>query len=140
MPTGDPLPAPSFGTITVRLVNDDIAARRVEALVNEANDRLVLGGHAAGALLSRGGIEIHREAIAKAPAKLGSVVRTGTGKLATRYIYHAVVIDHAVSKTTSVAHIVEAVRGVLACALTDGVRSIAMPLLGEGVGGLGGQP
>jgi len=139
MPTGDPLPAHSFGTITVRLVNDDIAARRVEALVNEANDRLVMGGHAAGALLSRGGIEIHKEAIAKAPAKLGSVVRTGTGKLATRYIYHAVVIDHAAGKTTSVAHVVEAVRGVLACALTDGVRSIAMPLLGEGVGGLGVQ-
>src|SRR4030042_1841114 len=82
MPTGDPLPAHSFGTITVRLVNDNIAARRVEALVNEANDRLVLGGHAARAPLSRGG---------------------------------------------------------LACALTDGVRSSAMPLLGEGVGGLGVQ-
>jgi O-acetyl-ADP-ribose deacetylase (regulator of RNase III) len=137
MPTGDPLPGHSFGTITVRLVNDDIAARRVDAMVNEANDRLVMSGDAGAALLSRGGIGIHKEAIAKAPATLGSVVRTGTGKLATRYVYHAVVIDHAAGKTTSVAHVVEAVRGVLACALTDGVRSLAMPLLGEGAGGLG---
>ena len=137
MPTGDPLPGHSFGTITVRLVNDDIAARRVEAVVNEANDRLVMGGDVAAALPSRGRIEGHKEAIAKAPAKLGSVVRTATGKLATRYVYHAVVIDHAAGKTSSLAHVVEAVRGILACALTDGVRSLAMPLLGEGTGGLG---
>jgi O-acetyl-ADP-ribose deacetylase (regulator of RNase III) len=137
MPTGDPLPAHSFGSITVRLVNDDIAARRVEAVVTEADDRLPTGGDTVAALLSRGGIGIHKEDVAEAQAQLGSVVRTATGKLARRYVYHAVVIDHDAGKTTSLAHVVEAVRGALACTLTDGVRTVAMPLLGAGTRGLG---
>ena len=121
----------------MRLVCDNIAERKADALVNAANDRLVMGGGVAAALLARGGIEIHQEAIVHAPAALGSVVRTGAGKLAARYVYHAVVIDYDVSKGTSASDVVVAVRGVLACALKDGVRTLAMPLFGAGVGGLG---
>ena len=136
MPTGDPLPAHSFGSITVRLVNDNIAARRADALVNAANNRLVMGGGVAAALLSQGGIEIHQEAIAHAPVPLGAVVRTRAGRLTAKYVYHAVVIDYDARRDTSVGDVVVVIRGVLACALTDGVRSLAMPLLGAGVGGL----
>ena len=90
----------------------------------------------AAALRSRGGIEIHKQAIAHAPAPLGSVVRTWAGKLPARYVYHAVVIDYDVSKGTSASDVVAAVRSSLACARQDGIRSIAMPLFGAGVGGL----
>jgi O-acetyl-ADP-ribose deacetylase len=137
MLTGDPLPAHSFGSITVRLVNDNIAARRADALVNAANNRLVMGGGVAAALLARGGIEIHQEAATHAPAPLGSVVRTRAGRLTAKYVYHGVVIDYDVRRGASVSDVVAVVRGVLACTLTDGVRSLAMPLLGAGVGGLG---
>jgi O-acetyl-ADP-ribose deacetylase (regulator of RNase III) len=68
---------------------------------------------------------------------LGSAVRTGAGKLAARYVYHAVVIDYDISKGTSVGDVVVAVRGVLAFAREDRVRTLAMLLFGAGVGGLG---
>ena len=136
MASSDGTLARTFGAITVRLVHDSIAARRVDALVSAANDRLVMGGGVAATLRSRGAIEIHQEAIAHAPAPLGSVVRTGAGKLDARYVYHAVVIDYDVSKGTSAGDVVAAVRGVLAQAEADGVNSLALPLFGAGVGGL----
>src|SRR3989304_7413691 len=90
-----------FGTITVRLVHDSIAAREVDGVILGANTQLLMGGGVAGAARGRGGIEIQKEALARAPAPLGSVVRTRAGKLAARYVYHAVVIDEDVSKGTS---------------------------------------
>jgi O-acetyl-ADP-ribose deacetylase (regulator of RNase III) len=137
MPIGDPLPPHSFGSITVWLVHDEIADRHADAMVVASNTQLEMVGGAGATLLSRGGVEIHREAVAQAPAKLGSVVRTSAGRLSAQYLYHAVVIDHDVSKDMWVGDIVLAVRGILACALTDGVRTLAMPLLGVRAGGLG---
>ena len=136
MPTADPLPAHSFGSITVRLVFDNIAERKADALVNAANNRLVMRGGVAAALLARGGIQIQQEAIVHAPVSGGGVVRTGAGTLMARYVYHAVMINYNVSKRTAVRDLIAAIRGVLACALTDGVRSLAMPLFGVGAGGL----
>jgi O-acetyl-ADP-ribose deacetylase (regulator of RNase III) len=136
MPVHDPLPAHSFGSITVRLVFDNLAERKADALVNAANNRLVMKGGLAATLVARGGIEIQQEAITHAPVPPGGVVRTGAGTLMARYVYHAVVINSQVSKRVSVRDLIAALRGVLACALTDGVRSLAMPLFGVGAGGL----
>jgi O-acetyl-ADP-ribose deacetylase (regulator of RNase III) len=126
----------TFGEVTVWLVNDDIAARKADVLVNAANDRLQMGGGVAGALRAKGGIAIHQEAIRHAPAKLGSVVRTGAGALDARYVYHAVVIEYDLSKGTSAVDIGEAVRNLMKMAIADDVRSVALPLFGAGVGGL----
>src|SRR3989304_10045107 len=87
-----------FGTIPVRLVHDSIAAREVDAVILGANTQLLMGGGVASAVLGRGGIEIQKEALTRAPAPLGSVVRTRAGKLPARSLYHAVVIDEAGSK------------------------------------------
>jgi O-acetyl-ADP-ribose deacetylase len=125
-----------FGSITVVLVNDNIATRRADVLVNAANNQLSMGGGVAAALRSRGGIEIHLEAIRHAPALIGSVVRTGAGKLAAQYVYHAVVIDYDVSKGTAAADVGEVVRNLVRQARVDGVNSMVMPLFGAGVGGL----
>jgi O-acetyl-ADP-ribose deacetylase (regulator of RNase III) len=136
MPKGDPLPPHSFGPITVWLVNDEIAARRADALVVAADAQLEMVGEAGATLLSRGGVEIHREAVAQAPAKMGSVVRTSAGRLSAQYAYHAVVTDHDTGKDMGIGDVSAAVRGILACALTDGVRTLAMPLLGVRAGEL----
>jgi O-acetyl-ADP-ribose deacetylase len=125
-----------FGTITVRLVHDSIAARTVDAVILGANTQLLMGGGVASAVLGRGGIEIQKEALARAPAPLGSVVRTRAGKLASRYVYHAVVIDEDVSKGTSIEDVGAAVRSILNSARADNSHSLAMPLFGAGVGGL----
>jgi O-acetyl-ADP-ribose deacetylase (regulator of RNase III) len=118
-------------------VHDEIAERHADALVVAANTHLKTVGVVGAALLARGGKEIHEEAVAQAPARVGTIVRTGAGRLSAQYLYHAVVIDHDVSKDVWVGDIVVAIRGILACALTDLVRTLAMPLLGARAGGLG---
>jgi O-acetyl-ADP-ribose deacetylase (regulator of RNase III) len=123
----------TFGQITVRLVHDSIAARKVDAIILGANTQLLMGGGVASAVLARGGIEIQKEALTRAPAPLGSVVRTRAGKLAAR---HAVVIEEDVSKGTSVEDVGAAVRSILKSARADNSHSLAMPLFGAGVGGL----
>ncbi len=125
-----------FGKITVHLVHDSIAARKVDAIVLGANNQLLMGGGVASAVLGRGGIEIQKEALARAPAPLGSVVRTRAGKLAARYVYHAIVIDEDVAKGTSIDDVAAAVRSILKSARADNSHTLAMPLFGAGVGGL----
>ena len=132
----EPVGAKTLGAVTVILVNDNIADRKADVLVNAANNQLQMGGGVAAALRSRGGIEIHLEAIRHAPARIGSVVRTAAGQLAAKYVYHAVVIDYDVSKGTSAPDVGETVRNLVKQAAEDGVTSMAMPLFGAGVGGL----
>lgn len=126
----------AFGLVTITLVNDDIAARRTDVLVNAANDQLSMGGGVAAALRSKGGIEIHQEAIRHAPASVGSVVRTGAGALDARWVYHAVVIDYEIRKGTSAVDVGEVVRNLVSMAVADDAKSMALPLFGAGVGGL----
>ncbi len=70
---------------------------------------------------------------------LGSVVRTGAGKLDALFVYHAVVVDYDVSKGTSASDVATVMRGVFRHASTDAVNSIGLPLFGAGVGGLSVQ-
>jgi O-acetyl-ADP-ribose deacetylase (regulator of RNase III) len=63
-------------------------------------------------------------------------VRTGAGALDARYVYHAVVIDYELQKGTAAIDVAEVVRNVVGMAVADGVRSVALPLFGAGVGGL----
>jgi O-acetyl-ADP-ribose deacetylase (regulator of RNase III) len=126
----------TFGSLTVNVVNDSIANRHADVIVNAANTQLSTGGGVASALGSRGGTEIYTEAITHAPASLGEVVRTTAGKLQARWVYHAVVIDSDVDQGTSAPDVTAAVRMVLVRARKDGIRSLAMPLFGAGIGGL----
>ena len=128
-----------FGNLNVRLVHGNIADREVDALVNAANHQLQMGGGVAAALRSKGGIEIHQEAIGQAPAAIGSVVRTGAGKLGARFVYHAVVIDYDVSKGTHASDVSAVVKEIAKMAIEDEIDSVAMPLFGAGVGGLRAQ-
>jgi O-acetyl-ADP-ribose deacetylase (regulator of RNase III) len=54
----------------------------------------------------------------------------------TRYVYHAVVIDYELRRGTTAVDVAEVVRNLVTMAVADGVRSLAMPLFGAGVGGL----
>lgn len=126
----------SFGRIEVKLVPGDISERKVDVIVNAANNRLNMGGGVAASIRSRGGIEIHKEAIAKAPAALGAVVKTGAGKLYAGAVYHAVIVHCDAGKEADAATVETATRGVLELAGRDDVGSIAIPVFGAGVGGL----
>lgn len=111
----------------------DITQLDVDAIVNAANDRLWMGGGVAGAIKRAGGQEIEDEAVRKGPVTVGDAVVTGAGRLKARHVIHAVTMGQDLQ--TSAETIRQATRSALRRAAELGLRSIALPALGTGVGG-----
>ena len=122
-----------IGSARVRIVQEDLTLLAVDAIVNAANDRLWMGGGVAGAIKRRGGAEIEREAVALGPIPLGDAVATMAGRLAARYVIHAVTMGQDL--VTGEDLIRRATRSALRVADSLGARSVALPALGTGVGG-----
>ena len=120
-------------SVTVRLVEGDICERDVDAVVNAANSQLWMGAGVAGAIKRRGGVEIEREAVAKGPIPVGESVVTTGGSLKARHVVHAAVMGPDLA--TNADYIRKATLSALARAKELGLRSIAFPALGTGVGG-----
>jgi O-acetyl-ADP-ribose deacetylase len=116
------------------VVEGDITQLDVDAIANAANDRLWMGAGVAGAIKRTGGEEVEREAVALGPIAVGDAVATGAGRLAARYVIHGAVMGQDL--TTSPALVSRATRRCLEVADELGVRSLALPAFGTGVGGL----
>jgi O-acetyl-ADP-ribose deacetylase (regulator of RNase III) len=123
----------TIGTARLRIVKGDITALACDAIVNAANDRLWMGGGVAGAIKRRGGDEIEREAVRRGPVPIGQAVATGAGRLPARYVIHAVTMGQDLE--TSEQSIRAATQSALRLADQLGLRSVALPALGTGVGG-----
>jgi len=119
--------------LTIRLIAGDICDREVDAIVNAANNQLWMGGGVAGAIKRRGGHEIERQAVGQGPIAVGESVVTGAGALKARHVIHAAVMG--ADLTTTAEYIRQATLSALARAKELGLRSIAFPALGTGVGG-----
>ena len=132
----EPLASQDIGAITISLFEENIANAGCEVIVNAANEGLWMGGGVAGALRSRGGYEIEKEARTHAPATVGDVVLTSPGKLSALQIYHAVVIDQLHMTGTQLSMVEVSFKKIIQTALANRVSSIAVPMLGCGVGGL----
>jgi O-acetyl-ADP-ribose deacetylase len=117
----------------VRLIKGDITTVTCDAIVNAANDRLWMGGGVAGAIKRRGGEEIEREARRLGPVPVGRAIATGGGRLPARYVIHAVTMGQDL--VTSEPTIGAATQSALRLADELGLRSLALPALGTGVGG-----
>jgi O-acetyl-ADP-ribose deacetylase (regulator of RNase III) len=122
-----------IGQVEVQVVSGDICEREVDAVVNAANNHLWMGGGVAGAIKRRGGREIEREAIAKGPVPIGESVVTTAGSLKARHVIHAAVMG--TNLATNAEYIRKATLSALARAKEMGLKSIAFPALGTGVGG-----
>jgi O-acetyl-ADP-ribose deacetylase (regulator of RNase III) len=119
--------------IKIEVYRGDIAQLELDVLVNAANNRLWMGGGVAGALKRAGGKEIETEAVNKGPIPIGEAVATGAGKLKARYVIHAAVMGQDLQ--TDAEKIRQATRNSLLRGDELGVKSIAFPALGTGVGG-----
>jgi len=117
----------------IELVEGDITRVEADALVNAANNCLLMGGGVAGAIRRAGGKEIEEEAVKKGPIPIGEAVATGAGRLRARYIIHAAVMG--LDFHTDAEKIRSATRNSLLRAEELGLKSIAFPALGTGVGG-----
>ena len=117
----------------IRIAQGDITGFGDDAIVNAANDRLVLGSGVAGAIRKRGGPEIQEECDRHGPIRVGEVAVTGAGRLPVRYVIHAAVLG---SEPASYDSVRRATRAALDKARQLGLKTVAFPLLGTGVGGL----
>ena len=119
--------------VTIDILEGDITARSVDAIVNAANDAFWMGSGVAGAIKARGGVEIEREAVAKGPVQPGESVITGAGRLPCRHVIHAAAMGQDLR--TDARLIERATSSALEVAVAHRLASIAFPALGTGVGG-----
>lgn len=121
-----------MGRIT--LVEGDITEQPVDAIVNAANSALVLGAGVAGAIRSKGGPDIQAECDAIGPIEVGDAAVTGAGRLPARFVIHAAGMPPGGS--ASEHSVRSSLRRSLELARQHGCRTIAVPAIGAGIGGL----
>lgn len=118
----------------IELTQGDLTQWKGDAIVNAANTELVMGAGVAAAIARRAGSTVEREARAKAPIKVGEVVRTRAGLLPAKFVIHAAVMEPDLKTDTAI--IARATTAALANAESVGLKSVAFPALGTGVGAL----
>ncbi len=117
----------------IKVVMGDITELRADAIVNAANNKLVMGGGVAGAIKRKGGKVIEDEAVKNGPIEIGQAVATGAGKLPAKYVIHAATMG--MDFKTDEIKIRDACRSALNLAKELKVTSIVFPALGCGTGG-----
>jgi O-acetyl-ADP-ribose deacetylase (regulator of RNase III) len=122
------MPAPR-----IVIIDGDLVEQHVDAIVNAANNDLVLGAGVAGAIRKRGGPAIQRECDAHGPIKVGEAAITGSGQLAARHVIHAA--SMALGGRTTATSLKSSMDDSFRLAREHGVRSIAIPAVGTGIAG-----
>ena len=117
----------------IEIRQGDITELDVDAIVNAANNDLQLGGGLAGAIRRKGGPRIQAECDEIGTIPVGGAAITSGGNLKARHIIHAASMQlgggtSAQSLRSSTAH-------ALRIAAQNGLKSIAFPAVGAGIGG-----
>jgi O-acetyl-ADP-ribose deacetylase (regulator of RNase III) len=121
-------------TDRIQIQQGDLTEMDVDAIVNAANNDLMLGAGVAGAIARKGGESIQRECDDIGSIPVGYAAITGGGKLKARHVIHAASMSlggvRTTAKTlrTSTAH-------SLRLAAERNLKSIAFPAVGTGVSG-----
>ncbi len=118
---------------SVEVMKGDITDYDGEGVVNAANNHFWMGGGVAGAIKRKGGVVIEEEAMKQGPKPVGEAVITTAGSLHARYVIHAAVMGQDLQ--TDSEKIRKATRSSLNLAEANGIKSLAFPALGTGVGG-----
>jgi O-acetyl-ADP-ribose deacetylase (regulator of RNase III) len=117
----------------ILIIAGDLVEQEVDAIVNAANNDLVLGGGVAGAIRSRGGPSIQQECDAHGPVAVGEAALTGAGELTARHVIHAA--SMALGGGTSTESLRSAMDNVFLLAREHHVKTIAIPAVGTGIAG-----
>lgn len=127
----------AIGTSVIRIQRGDITrlGRHVGAIVNAANEDLLLGGGVCGAIHARGGPEIAEECRSIGRVRTGRAVATTAGRLDTDYVIHAVGPIWRGGGHDEDRLLAEAYRSSLEVAAEKQLRSIAFPSISTGIYG-----
>lgn len=122
----------------IEVTQGDITQLDVEAIVNPANSRLIMGGGLAGIIKEKGGKKIEKEAQEQAPVKVGKAIKTGSGRLPSKYVIHAPTMENP-TQNIPPKNAGMAMEGILKCAEKNRIKEVAVPGLGTGVGGVSAE-
>lgn len=111
----------------------DLVEQQVDAIVNAANNELMLGGGVAGAIRRRGGPAIQRECDAHGPIRVGEAAITGGGDLPAHHVIHAASMQLG-GRTTNDS-LRSSMNHAFRLAREHGLRTIAVPAVGTGIAG-----
>src|SRR5690349_1631825 len=119
----------------VHVAQADITNLPVDAIVNPANSRGIMGGGVAGAIRLHGGDQIQTEAMGRAPIAVGAALVTGAGALPARYVIHVPTMEEPGMPVVA-ENVRRAARAALIAAHANKVQVLAIPGIGTGVGGV----
>ena len=117
----------------IHFIKGDITDVAVDAIVNAANNDLILGAGVAGAIRRKGGPRIEEECERIGPIALGAAAVTTGGNLKALHVIHAASMKLGGRTTADSLRL--ATRSALMRAEEKAIRSIAFPAIGTGVAG-----
>jgi O-acetyl-ADP-ribose deacetylase len=117
----------------VKLLQGDLTECAVDAIVNAANNDLLLGAGVAGAIRKKGGLEIQQECDRIGSIALGEAALTTGGKLKAKFVIHAASMQ--LGGTTSEENLRASTRNSLLRGAERKLESIAFPAIGTGIAG-----
>jgi O-acetyl-ADP-ribose deacetylase (regulator of RNase III) len=109
----------------------DLTEMETDAIVNAANNDLILGAGVAGAIRRKGGDEIQRECDAIGSIPLGYAAITSGGKLKAPFVIHAASME--LGGITTAQNLKGCTAHALRIAAERNLKSIAFPALGTGI-------
>lgn len=117
----------------ISFMKGDITDMTVDAIVNAANNDLVLGAGVAGAIRRKGGPRIEEECERIGPIKLGEAAVTTAGNLKAIYVIHAA--SMRLGGRTTADSLRQSTHNSLLRAEEKTIKSLAFPAIGTGIAG-----
>ncbi len=117
----------------IYFLKGDITDMAVDAIVNAANNDLVLGAGVAGAIRRKGGQRVEEECERIGPIALGGAAVTTGGNLKALYVIHAA--SMRLGGRTTADSLRLATRNSLLRAEEKAIKTMAFPAIGTGVAG-----
>ena len=117
----------------IRISQGDLTECEVDAIVNAANNDLMLGAGVAGAIRNKGGPEIQKECDRIGAIALGEAAITTGGRLKAKFVIHAA--SMRLGGRTSEENLRASTRNSLLRASEHKLARIAVPAIGTGIAG-----
>ena len=125
----------TVGTATLEIIQGDITALAVDAIVNAANRYLMHGGGVAWAIARKGGLKIQAESTAliakRGPLETGDAVITGAGKLPAKFVIHTA--GPVWGEGDEDNKLRRSICNSLALADENGLKSVVFPAISTGI-------
>src|SRR6202047_627730 len=117
----------------IMIQQGDLTEMETDAIVNAANNDLLLGGGVAGAIRRKGGDEIQRECHEIGSIPIGFAAITTGGNLKAKHVIHAASMQ--LGRNTPAEALRHSTEHALRIAAERGLKTIAFPAVGTGVAG-----